>query len=382
MNVFVTKGEGRGNLVFRALLKGLMEKDVVKVALVCAEDPTGNSFVHVLTGDTSVVESSWPVPPVMPVQGARVVSKITRKGPVELPTAVVLRPCELRAMRELVKLNQVKLDGLLTISFDCPGVYPLQQYLSGDRSFMKASIDEAFGHFDLSGTRPLCQICHRFTGELADVEVGFLGAPDEGHYLIGHTRRGEEALKALGYQEEVDLERRVDAVQEVIKQRIEAREGYFKGEFGPKVVGVEALLTTLHVCINCHNCMRVCPICFCRECFFDSDALKVLPGNYLVRAERKGALRFLPDTLLFHLGRMNHMSTSCVSCGTCEDACPNDVPVSRLFAMVADKTQAIFDYEPGQDLDRPIPFIDYQDEELHDYEEPYIESTTHRPSSS
>ena len=45
---------------------------------------------------------------------------------------------------------------------------------------------------------------------------------------------------------------------------------------------------------------------------------------------------FLPEPLLFQLGRMSHMSLSCVSCGMCEDACPVDIPVGRIFQQCLD----------------------------------------------
>jgi len=367
---------------FKGFLGALLEKGVVGAVLVPFKVPTGESFAHLLTSDPARLEEAWPVAPVMSIQGGRVVSRLTRKGPVEMATAVVLRPCELAAMRELVKLNQVKPQGLLTISFDCPGTYSLKNYLEGNREEMEAAFKKALGDFQLAGAKPLCQVCTRFTGKWADIEVGFLGAPQGSFYLVAHTPQGEQVLEALGYTDGADLSSREQAIEEMTQGRMEKREAYFKEEFGPQVASPQALLDTLHNCINCHNCMRVCPICFCRECFFESDALKVAPHNYLMRAGRKGALRFMPDTLLFHTGRMNHMSLSCVSCGACEDACPNAVPVSRLFAMVGDRTRAIFNYEPGRDLEEPIPFLDYREEELQEWEVPYTQSTTHCPSSS
>ncbi|RLD98524.1 MAG: hypothetical protein DRI91_02950 [Aquificota bacterium] len=364
------------------LLKGLLEKDVVKALLVPMRIPSGESFAHVLTREAALVDDAWPIPPVMTVQGARVVSKLTRKGPVDKPTAVVLRPCELRAMRELIKLNQVKPEGLLTISFDCQGAYPLKDYIEGDRGRLEELFQKSLGAQELPEARPLCQVCYHFTGELADIEVGFVGASEDEYYLVANSPEGEEALKTLGYQGGGDLKEREEALKEMKEARRQKRRTYFTEEFGSQISGPDALLSTLHDCTNCHNCMRVCPICFCRECFFDSDALKVSPDNYLGRARKKGALRLLPDTLLFHMGRMNHMSLSCVSCGVCEDACPNGVPVSRLFAMVGDRTRAIFDYEPGRDLEESIPFLDYREEELQEWEAPYTQSTTHCPSSS
>ncbi len=44
------------------------------------------------------------------------------------PIAVVLKPCEVRAVVELAKLNQVDLDPFLIISVDCWGTYSVQDY--------------------------------------------------------------------------------------------------------------------------------------------------------------------------------------------------------------------------------------------------------------
>ena len=72
------------------------------------------------------------------------------------------------------------------------------------------------------------------------------------------------------------------------------------------------------------------------------------------------------DTLLFHLTRLNHMSTSCVGCGMCTSACPADIPVGRVFRAVGEKTQAIFDYVPGRSVEDPLPVITFREDELAD----------------
>ena len=38
------------------------------------------------------------------------------------------------------------------------------------------------------------------------------------------------------------------------------------------------------------------------------------------------------------------VSDACVSCGTCEDACPVDVPIAQLFSMMGEQTQELFNY--------------------------------------
>jgi formate dehydrogenase subunit beta len=141
-----------------------------------------------------------------------------------------------------------------------------------------------------------------------------------------------------------------------------------------EAAGPERLAATWARCIGCHACRSVCPICICRQCYFDSEALKVPAANTLARALRKGAARLPTDTFLFHLGRMAHMSLSCVSCGACEDACPAGVPVAELFGLVAAKTQAVFDYEAGRDRAEPVPTTYYRVEELGDVQAPYVEA--------
>ena len=91
--------------------------------------------------------------------------------------------------------------------------------------------------------------------------------------------------------------------------------------------------------------------------------------DYLKRAEATGGLRLPPETLLFHIGRMLHMSLSCVSCGACEDACPTSIPVSQIFSLVAERNQKAFEYVPGRSLDEPPPLRVYEEKEFAEVEQ-------------
>jgi len=72
------------------------------------------------------------------------------------------------------------------------------------------------------------------------------------------------------------------------------------------------------------------------------------------------------DTLLFHITRLNHMSTSCVGCGMCTEACPSEISVGRVFRAVGEKTQAIFEYQPGRSVEDPLPVTTFREDELAD----------------
>lgn len=88
------------------------------------------------------------------------------------------------------------------------------------------------------------------------------------------------------------------------------------------------------------------------------------PEKYLRWSGRKGTLRMPADTLLFHMTRMNHMITSCIGCGLCEDACPNDIPVGRVFKYLGEKVQAVFEYTPGRSVEDELPLATFREEEL------------------
>jgi hypothetical protein len=65
---------------------------------------------------------------VLPINNARAVSALTAKQPAGT-LAAVLRPCEIRALIELVKLQQATLDGVILIGLDCPGTYEVTKYV-------------------------------------------------------------------------------------------------------------------------------------------------------------------------------------------------------------------------------------------------------------
>ena len=146
-------------------------------------------------------------------------------------------------------------------------------------------------------------------------------------------------------------------------------------ELESRATGLDNLLDTFSKCINCHNCMRVCPICYCQQCFFDSNDMKFAFDDYLERAKVTGGLRLPPETLLFHIGRMLHMSLSCVSCGACEDACPTAIPVAQIFSLIGNKNHEEFDYVPGRSLDESLPLRKYEEEEFEEVEQSYLETS-------
>ncbi len=76
---------------------------------------------------------------------------------------------------------------------------------------------------------------------------------------------------------------------------------------------------------------------------------------------RKGGI---PPEMLFHLTRLAHVADSCVNCGQCQDACPMDIPLSKLFTLLNTELSKIFKYIPGIDVEQAPPLTKASDKEL------------------
>ena len=312
------------------------------------------------------VERSRAMAPYMGVNGARVLQMMTKVSPSSRPVAAVLRPCEVRAAVELRKLQQVAEENLFLVALDCLGTYPLEEY----RQRLEQGVPEEPEPEEVR-LREACRVCLWPVAPWADLRVGFLGL--EGRVVLeALTEEGEEALRQMGLEiEELDLDEREARIEEVLKGR-KAAEGELLELQQRELKGHEAILGALSACIKCLNCMTVCPLCYCKECFFNSPTFEMEADRFLRLASSRPALRMPSEVLLFHLTRMAHMGTSCVACGMCQEGCPQEVPVFRLFKAVSKRLQGIFDYEPGRDPEEPLPLATFREEELKEVEEPKI----------
>ncbi|MDY6842581.1 MAG: 4Fe-4S dicluster domain-containing protein, partial [Thermodesulfobacteriota bacterium] len=195
---------------------------------------------------------------------------------------------------------------------------------------------------------------------------GFLGMNEKGGFLIqAGSEKGEEIISKLGLEKISDLSGRKEAVDKLLEERRQKKEEIFK-ETQEEVSGIENLLSFFALCINCHNCRGVCPICYCKECFLDSPTFEFEADKYFLWAEKAGSIKMPTDSLLFHLTRMVHMGSSCVGCGLCQDACPKDIPLGKLFPLIGSRVQGIFEYVPGKSLDDELPLSTFREDELKD----------------
>ncbi len=353
-----------------AFLKDLLEKKVVEAVMVPVKHPSNNDVVQTLVTDAGYLEQADVFAPVMPVVSARILQSMTRITTVDRKTAVVMRPCEMRALVELVKLRQAQLDGILLIGIDCPGTYPVEEYelYAAEKTsddFVKAAAGRSAE--EEAKLRAGCRICAHTEPMTADIVIGLTGLDASKEILVqADTERGVQVLEELGLSAEDDsgqAQKRREAVDKAVADMEEKRKAFFE-KTAEEIGGIDNISAVFAPCINCHNCRAVCPVCYCRECFFESPTFELEAEKYMGLAEKKGAIRMPTDTLLFHLTRMNHMGASCIGCGACEEACPSSIPLLKIFQLIGDKVQKLFEYVPGRSLEEELPPTAFKEDEL------------------
>ncbi len=412
----------------RELLRTMLSKQLVSAILVPQEIPSKKTVVQTLVRDPDKLDAVNPLAPIFGVNSARIVAKMCidqMLGPVSgqavseqpteekeaeppeaedsaseqkqeqtpeqeqgkseeqapaeaqsatedqpaaaeeqsapAPIAVVLRPCEIRALIELVKLQQARLDPFLVIGVDCWGTYSVKEYAAKvTQGPQDSSVTADFLNQVTAGNFPeelrgACRACQYPVPTYADLAIQLIGDDiNQQIRLEAQSEKGKEIFNALGFEVTPESKERKSAVEK-LKEAKKQLAGQDKDDF---------LEMISSLCINCHNCRAVCPICYCKQCVFDGKIFEYPLEKYLNWSGKKGFLPVPPDKLLFHLTRMSHVATSCVACGQCEAACPSGIPLGRIFQRISTAAQEALGYEAGRSLDDDLPLTTFRENEL------------------
>ena len=365
--------EGRTEEAIVGFLRSLLEKGVVEDLIVPKILPSRDGFAQTLIREPQMLDGVCALSPTMPVQSARVVSNLSVKN-LGKRVGAVLKACEVRAIVELTKFLQVKLDNLYLIGIDCPGTFEVadharmvQEGKGGEKltreilkGMEKGEISPPSGY----GFRTACQMCEYPVAQ-ADVMIKLFGYQTDREFGMEVGERLEKEIEEKGIltYSERDSKDRDTVLAKVVAERTKKRDALF-GEFKGVAKDLRAFMDRFSTCIRCHNCMVACPICYCKECVFKTAVFEHDGDQFLRWADRKGGIRMPTDTMIFHLIRMAHMVTSCIGCGLCDSACPNKLPVATLFRSVGAGIQKMFNYVPGRDAKEVPPVATFKEDEL------------------
>jgi len=353
IDTVLTVEDGNTLGALRSFLGKLLTEGVVDYLLVPLEISHGRTLAQTLVKDPARLDRANPFSPVMPESGAAIVAQLTIDHPGK-KLGAVLKPCEIRALVELVKLGQASLENVIIIGTDCLGTFEVEDYaklideMKGAEKGAKVLADMRQGTKLPISLRPACKMCNAFTPFTSNITLELFGMKDG--VFISLDDKLAKKLK-LEAKEAPD---RKKALDQLLESRNKTREQVFS-EFRERTKTIVDFANCLDTCIMCYACSSACPLCYCRVCFFRTDTFEPESERYYRWADREGALRMPTEILLYHLTRLNHVAISCCGCGMCESACPRKLPLTTIFQTVGEGLQKALNYVPGRSVDEEIP---------------------------
>jgi formate dehydrogenase subunit beta len=308
--VLSTKGDPLGTVnqlvrdVWQATgMQGMILPSSRKNELRIVEDPA-------LLGDIN------PFQPLMLMNIAGLVPPVLNEHP-NSRFGILLRPCELRSLNEVIERKSIKPGQLLTICVDCLGTFPDEEFewrsirKGSDAGLTKEALQFApQGGIAAYRYRAACQMCVSPGAQSADINLGVLGLPVRQSILVDGNPELLDWSKVTNKKADPALTgRREVMLSKLVERHTETRDRVLSGLAEVLPANVDVLLDQFEDCGGCQSCMDACPICITDYPHRAKDG----------RFDRQDVVNWLVD---------------CAGCGMCEQSCPKHLPLSIIFTHV------------------------------------------------
>jgi formate dehydrogenase subunit beta len=372
--------------VVTSLLKFALESEMVD-GVLALKPRGGNRYEGVptlITDPEAVVETAGALHCTSP-NIARCLKEYL-DGAFDIKVAVTGKPCDIRAIVELAKRNQIEKENLILVGLNCTGTLPPATAKRMLREEFGVDPDDVSGEDiedgmltitltdgtkvgrDLAkleekgfGRRENCRRCDVNIPIMADIACGKWGTnggkvtcvevcSQEGRDLL------ERAIEAGVIEVESPSGKALEERERKDREAIDSARAWQERDFGDlRGTGLEERFAywtgQFSQCIKCFGCRDACPICYCVDCYLEADRGLVVGGQ-------------VPPDVMFPILRTIHVADSCVNCGQCQDVCPSELPLSRLTHMLNAEIGSVLGYEPGMDIHVPPPLSTVPEEEL------------------
>ncbi|MFA5001792.1 MAG: Coenzyme F420 hydrogenase/dehydrogenase, beta subunit C-terminal domain [Methanolinea sp.] len=310
--------------------------------------------------------------------GTLLLPKLIKKfldGAENMKLGVTVKGCDMMAMYELAKRQQINLDNVIMIGVNCGGsVSPvLARRMIADKfgvdpdTVHKEEIDKGQfiieyegGHKGISvdeleeqgyGRRSNCRRCKMKIPRQADLACGNWGVigdkagkatfievcSEKGANLInGAVKNGILATEAAN-PKGIEIRGKVENAMFKLADKWRTHDFESLGEGRDRL---KKIVTETSRCIKCYSCIDNCPICYCVDCTTKNPTY-VTPGQ-------------LPPSFMFQLIRFAHIADSCVNCGQCEELCPAEIPNALFMHSQQVELEKMFGHVPGVSMELPL----------------------------
>jgi formate dehydrogenase subunit beta len=221
----MAKGDDELQKNITDLLGKMLSSECVDAVMVPKQLPYGEGVVQSLISDSKELEGAQPLAFVMPINSGTLISDMTKVTPSEKKIAAVLKPCEIRAAVELVKLKQASFDNIIIVGVDCPGTYSVNDYkdiFSEGKLPMDDFIKNVKDGKDNKKLRSACKACEYPIPENVDITIGIYGSDYKIPIITADSEEGKDILKILEINPQKDNKKRQEAVSKLKQRRQKA----------------------------------------------------------------------------------------------------------------------------------------------------------------
>jgi len=277
-------------------------------------------------------------------------------GAMQEKVGLIARPCDTRALIELAKIKQIKLDNLFIIAFEDRGMVinvsreikkvkdidptKVVKEKIGDKGLILLLDDGKTKEVDLTVAEN-CSRCTRKIPVVADLGISDIGIPIDSEEMIlkAYSDKGVDLIEVSkiakkdlpGDVKTSHTEKMKEIKENALAKRVKDLEEWDKTPQEEKIARLQA-------CTMCGMCIRGCPVCYCVDC--------------ILQQKRKDK-KINKET--YQLTRIAHVADRCVECGNCDNNCPVHLPLSLYFQSLNEEFKKGFGYTTGESVD-DIPF--------------------------
>jgi coenzyme F420-reducing hydrogenase delta subunit/ferredoxin len=210
-----------------------------------------------------------------------------KRDPTPERFAVVVKPCDSRAVNVLMAENQIDRSRVHLIGMTCDGMENADGTLQNR-----------------------CAVCSEHMPLVYDT-------------IIGNGSHGEDRAPTS------------QAGSNLLDEQLRELEALSPQE------RMDFWLSQFDRCIRCYACRQACPMCNCPTCLYERD------DSFWVGAATGSGGIGLYEKRAFHLGRAFHLAGRCVGCNACEQACPVGIPISLLNRKLVQEMALMFGHQAG-----------------------------------